>query len=134
MSSLYFTTSFGSGKSIVKNIVTKFPGTTIDLGEGLQDTSFSTLVFGDAINPKDAKSKLFLCRDLISNIYGSYIGKYRGNVSSRHIDVACGVVDSWFGGLDKKEVVIIDNTSFDCSDTEIDNVIANLYLIISSEI
>lgn len=130
MSNLYYTTNYGAGTVIIDGKVQEMPE---QLRESYSKV-FNIQVFGDAINPKDAKSPLFTCRNLLANIHCEYVGTDRSDKAIReaHISEACYRADH-LNTEDTKELVLINCITFDASNEELAEIIKYLYDIIVNE-
>lgn len=129
MNNLYFRSSFGRGTTLDETGSIQ----PISIFRGFDDFEFETKVWGRGINPREAKSELYPCRNLLANISGVYVGKNRGNLPAAHLDDACKSVDK--DGV-VKDLVIIEHIGVDTSSEPYDIAMlyANIYEIVSYEI
>ena len=133
MKNLYYQTSYGVGNLVMKDGV--FP-CNHDYPEDLQkegENEFTIYTFGHDINPEDAKSPLFRCRDLIATIHGTYIGKRRELLRACHYETACTLADECFSSV--KELVVVDMCVDESTDKEnLRSLYSNLYRIVTAEV
>ena len=121
MNSLFYQVSWGTGCYISSNYnITDSRG---------GNNRFTIYAYGDPIEPKMLKNKLFRCRNLISVINCTYLGKNRDSMPAEHLSVACNVVNDA-----SKELVVIDDLVLDMDDSSTVDFLKSLPLVISSEI
>lgn len=133
MRSLYFTTSYDEGATVsnkgdVKGIRDNLP----EKYHKQSNNTLRTLVFGYAVHPKEAKSKLFPCRNLVASISSVYIGKNKEMLTvASHLHNAFNIAVKTLGN--DKEVIIIEGLGIDATEEETETLINNLYGIIKNE-
>ncbi len=134
METLYYQTSFGVGSYVtdageVKSCNHDFPERLKEDG----NKEFTIFAFGHDINPEEAKSPLFRCRNMIAVLNCFYVGKDRGNMRAGHLDTACSFTDKLFNNCKSKELVVIQGLGIDADDEDARNLFKSLYSIVCNE-
>lgn len=133
MGVLYYQTSLGVGNYV--NDEGDIMSCNNDLPKRLKDDNkeFTIFTFGHDINPKDAKSPLFRCRNMIAVLNCFYVGKDRGNMRAGHLDTACSLTDKLFNNCKSKELVVVQGLGIDADDEDAKNLFESLYSIVYTE-
>ena len=131
MSNLYFKASFGAGAIVtngqVKNALSDLP----DKYRDRYNKEFSILVFGDGVDPRTAKSKVFPCRNLIANIVCTFINDSDSCFYEKCVSDSVEAVKS-VSNNDSFSLVMVRDILFDATEDETRDIFSNLYSMIGS--
>lgn len=127
MSNLIYRTSYGLSTGVVNGQI-EVEDTTLKIVKERYKNNFEIQVFGHDIHPKEARSPLFRCRNLVANIGCVYIGQDRSSVIAAHLDEACNIVKDT-----NKDLVVIECVTFDTGCEEVSEVLNALYNIVANE-
>lgn len=131
MSNLYFKSSFGAGAIVtngqVKNALSDLP----DKYRDRYNKEFSILVFGEGVDPRTAKSKVFPCRNLIANIVCTFISDSDSCLYEKCVSDSVEAVKS-VSNNDSFSLVMIRDILFDATEDETRDIFSNLYSMIES--
>ena len=132
MKDLYFEVVRGVGNFVKDGVVSPYD---FYLPEDLKESNkneFSLYVYGQVINPKNAKSHFSKSRDLISKIHFHFAG-FNRKFREAHLNNACSVVDKIFGDKPQSSIIVIDDFILAKDEDEnIDLLLSSLYNIIMS--